>query len=143
MISLLIMTAFFVASLLISAGAVTFAARAVGSPRGRFRTGLVVALILLLVNVACLIVKFEAEAKHPDWEFRLGLILLGIQIFAAFGVIQKRFALPFKRAFAPFGAMVGAGLLQVVLGLGVVRPFLTEAFLIPAAGMNPTVLLMP
>jgi signal peptidase I len=136
MLSLAIWTILLVSQVLLTAAAVAWAARAVGSPRGRLGVGLLVVLGLMGLGV----IAFVLLSLVPSG--RVGVVLafavLVAQVVAAYFVHRRAFRLSARRAFAPFAAYFGVPVAFLGFGFGVIRPFVTEAFSIPTKGMAPT-----
>ena len=125
-------------SLLLAAWVLPRAARAVGSSRGRFRDGLVVALILLLIGIVFGPINLAIAWKiaEPSWSIRP--ILAVAQLSVVFIVLKRWFALTTGRTFAPFGALLALAVMQIGLAFLVVRPYFVEAFVMPTSSMAPT-----
>jgi signal peptidase I len=114
-------------------------ARAVGSPRHRLRDAFAIALVATLINLG---VSLGVGLILPgSWHGSIAaavVILIG-QLFIVYSVIRIGFQLSAGRAVAPFGAYLGVTVVLLVIILGLVRPFVSEAFLIPTVSMSPTV----
>lgn len=138
MISLSIWGCVLAFALLAPAWAISRAARAVGSPRGRFSVGLALVLLFVALNVIFGIIGILLSALPPLLALAAGLALLVAQWGIYFFLMQYAFRLTRKQTFSPFGAYAALTLFQIGLAMFVVKPFLTEAFKIPARGMSPT-----
>jgi signal peptidase I len=136
--SLLIIISLLFCLLLVSAWVLARAARALGSPRGRIRVGLAAAAILLVVGIlfAGLSAATASEKSARSTLVVLGLLL--IELTAIFLVLRYAFALGMKRTFALFGVHLGIGVLELILAIFIVRPFIIEAFVIRTRSMSPT-----
>ena len=138
MISLLILLCLVCFSLMGSAWVLAWSARLVGSGRGKFRWGLLVAFLLWIVEA--LAVTFSAviaaRSSSPPIGVLLTLFVLGWG--GAFVVIWRGFGLGFLRSFAPFAMYIAFCVLQIALMVSVVKPWVIEAFVLPTHSMSPT-----
>ena len=66
-------------------------------------------------------------------------ILFVVQLFAIFFLLRVAFGLSLGRTFAPLGAFIILCVVQTGLTTLVIRPLLTEAFVIPTRSMSPTI----
>jgi len=138
MLSLILWTTLLLANVLLVAAASAWAARKVGSPRGRFSLGLLATLIIMLLNVALLVILPTGEGKEPAaalWDQLISLAAMTVMTLVVFLTVFK---LSFARAFAPFGATIAVGLLFAMLILTVLRPKVSQAYRIPTNSMSPT-----
>jgi signal peptidase I len=138
MLSLILWTTLLLANLLLTAAASAWAARKVGSPRGRFSLGLLASIIILVVNVALAAILPTGEGKERSAALQDQLVSLAVLVAATLVVFLTVFKLSFARAFAPFGAAFAVGLLFLVLILTVLRPKVSQAYRIPMSSMAPT-----
>ncbi|MBA3272666.1 MAG: signal peptidase I [Chthoniobacterales bacterium] len=141
MISLCFFIAITLLSLVATAWALAWSARRVGSLRGRFRVGLLAAFLILLINISFTFIG-EGMARsfaEPMQALAIGVFLLIAQMVVVFALLKRTFKLCNRRTFAPMGAFIALALLQVVLALFILRPFLVEAFVMPSKGMSPTI----
>jgi signal peptidase I len=138
MLSLIVWTTLLLGNLLLASAASAWAARKVGSPRGRFSLGLLATFVIGLLNVGLLAVLPTGGGKDPVATLRNELISLVALTVISLVVFLTVFRLSFARAFAPFGAafVVGVGIL--VLILTVIRPSVSQAYSIPSNSMSPT-----
>src|SRR5436190_5035160 len=101
----------FLVGLLLTAWAVSRAARAVGSPRGRFRVGLIAAILISLINI----LASAAVGIYPAKTAAAGMMILTVALLAQllidFVIVRKIFDLDSKPALAPMGAFVATQLL--------------------------------
>jgi signal peptidase I len=137
MLSLSILAPLQIAALLTTAYATAWIARAVGSVRGRFAVACISILLLFLLQLMLLaIFNRLAEAGQSDlWQ------VAGLATFVAAAYLQFKstFRLSSGKAFAPLAAYVGTLLVWACLMLLVVKPHVTEAFVIPTSSMSPTI----
>jgi signal peptidase I len=138
LISLGVFIAMAVCSIVIIAWALARSALAVGSPRGRFRVGLLAAVIIAAVGWAFTVIGALASSALPMPPLLTSLTLLLIELVVIFLNLRAIFKLTVGRTFAPFGAFFAASIAEVVLALLLVRPFVVEAFVIPTGSMSPT-----
>ena len=139
MLSLCILTASLVLSLVLMSWALAVAARAAGSPRGRFFVALRCVLALVGLNVALTVTARVSGTVSPQAMIGVDLALIASQLVIAFILMRRAFNLPTAHTFAPFGAYVIVIVLQLALALAVLRPYATEAFVIPTGSMSPTI----
>jgi signal peptidase I len=134
MLSLAVWIVLLISLVLLIAAGVARAARAVGSPRGRLRVGLLVVLGIAAFNLA---VTWLVPAVASAGLGAVAALLLA-QLLVMFLVHRAAFRLSARRTFAPFGAHFGMILVWLAFALFVIRPFVTEAFSIPTRSMAPT-----
>lgn len=139
MISLAIFILVVVLSLILAAWMLSLAARAVGSSRGRFRNGLVVVLLLLLVNIFFLVIAGALARMQARPSLAIALVFPIVELAVIFVLLRRGFRLTSGRTFAPFGAYIALTLLQIGLAVLVLKPYLVEAFVFPTKGMSPTI----
>jgi signal peptidase I len=139
MLSLIVWTTLLIADFLLISAAMAWAARAVGSPRGRFRVGVRAVLILMGCNMATAAIgALIGEPTTLPGMIASALFWLVVQIAIVFSVVKHTFQLSTGRTFAPFGALFGVSLLFIVLTLVVLKPHVSQTFVIPSASMSPT-----
>ncbi|MBC7784215.1 MAG: signal peptidase I [Burkholderiales bacterium] len=139
MISLGVFITIFAISLFSTAWALSLSARAVGSPRGRFRVALIVAALLIVLGIVFAVMEAAMTPTVPPQVPVTGLVLLIVQVIAIFFILRSTFDLTVKRTFAPFGTYVALILVQLVLTVFVIKPFIVEAFVMPTKSMSPTI----
>ena len=138
MISLVILGSIVIGSLLLTAWVLARFARLAGSERGKFRFGMAAALLMLLFGVVFIPMANLATPILPSNPLSATAILLGVQALVIFQIVRWTFALSRRRGWMPFGALVAVKLLELVFALFVLKLFISEAFVIPTAGMSPT-----
>jgi signal peptidase I len=139
MLSLILWTTLLIADFLLISAAIAWAARAVGSPRGRFRVGVRAILILFGCNIATAAISaMIGEPTTLPGMIAAAIFWLVLQIAITFSVVKHTFQLSTGRTFAPFGALFGVSLLFIVLTLAVLKPHVSQTFIIPSASMSPT-----
>jgi signal peptidase I len=139
MLSLILWTTLLVANFLFISAAVAWAARAVGSPRGHLRVALVATLIFSGLNLVLLFVSLAAgEPKTAAGIIAAALFWFVVQMGITFMVLRKAFKLSFGRTFAPLGVVLVMSALFLVLNLAVLKPYVSQTFVIPSASMSPT-----
>jgi signal peptidase I len=139
MLSLILWTTLLLSDFLLISAAMAWAARAVGSPRGRFRVGLRAMLILLGCNLATAAINAViGEPTTLPGMIAAALFWLALQLAIMFSVVKHTFRLSFGRSFAPFGALFGVTILFLVVTLAVLKPYVSQTFVIPSASMSPT-----
>lgn len=139
MASLCILVMVFIVSLLLTAWALAFAARVVGSSRGKMRFGMAAAAIMVVVGVAVACIDASLPVTHEIAAAAVRLALFVVELVVIFLLLRRVFSLSLRRTFAPFAAFVVLILAQVGLALFVIRPFLVEAFVLPTPSMAPTI----
>ncbi|CAN5485849.1 hypothetical protein BH09PLA1_BH09PLA1_05560 [soil metagenome] len=104
------------------------------------RIGWLAVLKILGVNIALNLLSawLLPGMKSPLSIILTGLAILAAQLWAIFAVLRQTFQLSNRRTFAPFGALLGVSAIQLTFALGVLRPFVLEAFVTPTASMSPT-----
>jgi signal peptidase I len=123
---------------LVMAWAVARAAQAAGSMRGTLRVGLAAVGTLLVLNVALAILLQSTAPKAGAGAIVVAALALAVQLVISLLVMRRAFRLSTGRAFAPVGACYGVGIGYLVIMVGLVRPNLTEAFVISSQSMVPT-----
>ena len=139
MLSLILWSTLLILNFLLIAAAMAWAARAVGSPRGRFRVGLRAMLILFgcnLVTAALSIVM--GEPTTLPGMIAAAVFWLILQFGITLSILKHTFQLSLGRSFAPFGALFGVTVLFLVVMLLVLKPYVSQAFTIPSSSMAPT-----
>jgi signal peptidase I len=139
MFSLLYFSTLFVGSLLLSAWAITFAARRTGSRRGRFRVGMVASLLMGIINLALLAVGWLLQTDNASMGVLLGIAVLVANILVAYAVLKSAFQLSAGRTFVPFGALLFVNLVVAAIMYGVVKPHVWEAYTTSAISMAPPI----
>jgi signal peptidase I len=139
MLSLFLWTTLIIADVLLTAAVIAWAARAVGSQRGRFRVGLLAVLMLVGLNLATTAISLAVgEPATMPGMVAAALFWLVVQMVMIFIVLQKTFQVSFGRTFAPFGALLAVGIFFFILVLAVLRPYVSQAYRIPSGSMSPT-----
>jgi len=159
MFSLIFWTILVCILLPISAWVLAWSARAAGSSRGTLRNGLLTTLAMVGLNVFLLVVVksigsqqpptrqmspyqveqlMQRQAQRQQQVLLFSGVLTIVQLIAIYFMLKAVFALPSGRAFVPFGVNLGMGLLSSALIFGVVRPFISESFVMPTLSMSPT-----
>jgi len=143
LISLCILIAITVLPLLVTAWILAWSARLVGSSRGRMRFGLRATILCTSVSIVFIIadalVSKDAKQMPKLPAPAVKVVLVTVAVNAIFVVLRRVFVLSRARTFAPFGAYFAIGLAQIGIAAGLVRPFLTEAFIMPTRSMSPTI----
>ncbi len=128
----------------IGAAAIWLGARWMHAGRTRFGAALVAAVLILLCNLFLLTVKMAWDDAHPpnthlEFDTRIARSVLLAIVGLVGSIVIIKVAMKTSLAKAAF-----AWLLHGVAGLGfavlVVRPFLLESYVIPAASMAPTLM---
>jgi signal peptidase I len=139
MLSLILWTTLLIVDFLLVAAAMAWAARAVGSPRGRFRVGLRAMLVLLGCNLATAAINAViGEPTTLPGMIAAALFWLVLQIAIALRVLKHTFQLSIGRTFAPLGALFGVTISFLALMVAVLKPHVSQAFVIPSGSMSPT-----
>jgi signal peptidase I len=138
-LSLIVWTCIFAVLLPLGAWVLAWAARRAGSTQARVRTGFLAVVILTGVSLV-----FETASKLIPAKKPLELLvirggLLVLQLGVAYFVLKALFRLSSKQAFIPFAANVILGLVSLILILAIIRPLVSEAFVMPTASMSPTI----
>ena len=137
MISLVVYALVLVLAFAGSAAAVTGAARAVGSNRARFRTGLAATVTIAVVEL--LLASLTLAVSNPPTlrtVVAAALTFVG-SVAAQWMILRCAFGLTRPQTWAPFGARLATGLVIVLAVLGIVRPYLAESFVLPTVSMSP------
>jgi signal peptidase I len=153
MLSLILIVAIFVLIVVVEGYAIARAARAVGSPRGRFLIGMLAMLLAITVNLGLLAAgNYTGE---PDRPSPLGkeygnqppkppsltrmLAVAGAGLFAIYLLLSGIFALRGWRSLAPLGAYLGVGICFALLFYFVIYPYVLESYYFPTVSMSPTI----
>ena len=139
MFSLGIFAASLVVPFVVTAWALAFAARRLGSSRGRFRVGLLAALTILVLNLAFAAVGSLAPANRFVPQPLHVVLLLAGQLIAVFFVLAWLFRLSPARTAGPFAVYAASAAVQIAAPALVVRPYLVEWFVVPTGSMVPTI----
>jgi signal peptidase I len=139
MLSLLVFVATVFTFVVVAAAITAWAARAVGSSRGRFRFGLGFVLLVFVLNVAINVgLALVPSASLPS-SVVLAVAGLLLGLVFVWMLAAKVFGLSRGRAAAPLGAYVAAGIAYVALAWTVLRPYAVEGFSMPTQSMAPTI----
>jgi len=142
MFSLTFWLAVLLFQLLLTAVAISWAARAVGSPHSRFVVALRATIILFIVSIVIAVAYQWIIATMPPQALliQLGsavLIFVSNQFLALF-LFRETFKLSWGRSFAPFGAYFAVAAVILILAFAVIEPRFTRPFVISSSSMNPT-----
>jgi signal peptidase I len=121
--------------LLMTAWIVAISARWNGSPKGKFRVALGAYVIIIAIDCTVALLPTIIGLHSTLW---INLSLIIVNVCLAFLVLRRVFRLSARRTFVPFAALILAIVLQFVIFLAVVRPYLLEAFVMPTKSMAPT-----
>lgn len=138
MFSLIILLCLLFLSLLGTAWILAWSARLVGSARGRFRWGLLVASLVWIAEALAVGFSVIIAAKSASPPIGVLLTLFVLAWGGAFVVIWRGFGLGFLRSFAPFGIYVAFCIFQLICMVLVVKPCVIEAFVTTTHSMSPT-----
>lgn len=139
MLSLAVLVALVLASLLAGAAVVAWAARAVGSPRGRMGVALLAFLVTFLLNGTISLLVWATSPASGVGALVIAGVGLVVQLVILFAVLSRAFLLYDARAWVPFGAYLGTSVVCILLAALLVRPFVVESFVMPTASMSPTI----
>jgi hypothetical protein len=123
----------------LSAWVLAWAARRAGSTHGKVRTGFLAVVILTGVSIVFTTARKLVPAKQPLELLVIGGGLLVLQLGVAYFVLKALFRLSSKQAFIPFAANLMLGTVTLILTLAIIRPLMSEAFVMPTASMSPTI----
>lgn len=139
MIDLCILVVLFAASFSLAAWVLSRSARAVGSNRASLRHGALAAFVTFVCGLLFLALSAWPKTLAPIQMLMMAASLLVMENLAVYAVYRSIFQLSAGRAFAPWGAMFGLGIVQTVLVMALLRPLVLEAFIIPTSSMAPTI----
>lgn len=139
MISLCVCVLLIFSSVLLCGWTLALAARSAGSSRGGLWVGIKTVLLLTAVTLPFAIAANKLPAKEAIAALSIGMLLLLAQFTLTFFVLRRMFVLTSARTFWPFGAYIAISVIEIVLVVGLVRPFLIQAFNVPARSMVPTI----
>ena len=139
MLSVAILLGAMICFMLITAGALAYAAQKLGSRRGLLRYGVLAMLLIFVISVVLTAINAVIAPQSMPSLVVSAVILLAVQWTLIYAVLWRIFALPVGRSFALLGVLLICLLIQLVLAVGVVRPFMVEAFSMPTGSMSPTV----
>jgi signal peptidase I len=147
LISLFIILTVFVISLLARGWGMELSARAVGSSRARLAVGVAYATLMFALDVVFCAALYIADAlllaKSPGLARAAALLVL-VSVIATtwlcanFFLLRRAFGLTTGRTFAPAGAYIAVVVIELILTLVVLKPFVAEGFRIPTRSMSPT-----
>ena len=129
----------FLAFLLLEGGLLAMSARTVGSSRGRLRTGVLVLLILYIIGILLRLIQYYLAMWIPNSGLVIGLVILILYLVMLFIVLRRAFHLSIRRAFAPLGMYVAFSFMFCGVAVGLIKPFLIEAFHVTGGSMSPTI----
>jgi len=138
MASLGILLALLILSLLINGAVLAWAARAVGSIRGRLSIGLLAATLILLVSLAGIALPSAGQSLPRLTSLALTLGTLILEMVIIFVIVKRAFRLPVARTFAPLAALFAISVAQWVATMLLFRPLVMEAMVLSANSMSPT-----
>jgi hypothetical protein len=101
-------------------------------------------VLAALLTSVCGVVFFglSAWAKTRESGPTLLLVaawLLVVENAVAYAIYRRVFRLSAGRAFVPWAAMLGLSIVEVILLVTLLRPFVVEAFAVPTASMAPRI----
>ena len=139
MLSLCILAVLTLIPLPVLAWAMARAARAVGSSHGRFGVGALVVLLMLFINTISALLAAQLPPMTPATAL---FVAPGIAAWTGDRSIPRDatgISATVPANFCAICAYLALTLLLWGLVLFVVRPFLTQAYLIPTQSMSPTI----
>lgn len=136
MLSLTVWFGFLACIVLASAGVLAVGARRLGSARGRFRVGLLAAILAWAVGAGTgSVLMWALAGAGPLVSISAGAVL---QLIATLVTLQLVFRLSAGRA----AVLLAVYLFILVGSVGVIvtilRPYVSESFRMPSGGMSPT-----
>lgn len=137
MAALLILLAVLTASLLLTAAPLALVARLLHYPRRSFARCLLLILALLLLKI---LLSLPQLLLPPGAAFPYALLTLTIELLMTWALVKTLFQTTRSRAWGGVGGVVVGQILAWALVLGVVRPWLAEAYRTPTLAMAPTLL---
>lgn len=141
MVSLGLLLAALLFSHLVYLAALWGGARLLKSPKAGFRSALVAVLAIDAVGIALAVVSLQLPASAtPLVEVARGLLTLVCTLGATVFILRRVFLLKTGAAWAQLGILVVSNLVMLAMLLLGFRPYLTEAFVVPANAMAPTIL---
>jgi signal peptidase I len=138
LISIAIFVPIIVLSWIITAWALAYTARKLGSSRGRFVIGLAVCGVVLSLQLMVAYIQLYNASRKSGPTPWLGAVLLLINLLGMVYIYRTAFAISISRAFALLGVSISIGVIELVIAILVVRPYLVEAFFLPTMSMAPT-----
>lgn len=139
MIDLCIFIVLFAVSFTLTARVLALSARAVGSRRAQSRHGALAAFLTFVCGLVFLALSAWSRLLAPIPMLITAALLLVTENVVAYAIYRRVFQLSAGRAFAPWGAMVGLSVVELVLVILLLRPLVVEAFVIPTGSMTPTI----
>lgn len=139
MIDLCILILLLLASFALSAWVLAVSARAVGSPRARYRHGALAAFLAAACGVGCLGISAWARTLEPGARVAVAAVVLVGANVVAYAIFRRVFRLSARQALVPWAANLALGIVEVILAVLVLRPFVMEGFIVPTGSMAPTI----
>jgi signal peptidase I len=137
MTAILIFSILFAISMLLTAATIFLGAKLLKFPVKSFPRALAATGLILLINIVFLLGQYFIPALG---QLPLALAVLALQFIIAAGIVHQLFRTTFGRASANIGLATLAQFAWLVVILLTVRPFLIEAYQIPAMGMAPALI---
>jgi signal peptidase I len=127
------------ASLALTGAGLALAARAAGSPRGRWAVGLLAAAVITGVGVVVSMLAALAPGRQLVAGAITNVALSIAELLVIWLIVRRVFRLSIGRTFAVFGVYLLLVGMQFGLMLAVVKPYLIEAFVVSTRSMSPTI----
>lgn len=130
----------FAASFGVAVWVLTLSARLAGSARAGWRQGVLAAFLTSVCSVAFFALTAWVKMRDSGPTLLFGVVwLLVIENAVAYLIYRRVFRLSVGKALVPWAATLGLGLVEFVLVVALLRPFVVEAFVVPTGSMAPTI----
>lgn len=106
---------------------------------GRLAAGGLAALLTSICGAAFFPLTAWVKTRESGPTLLFGVVwLLVIENAVAYLIYRRVFCLSVGKALVPWAATLGLGLVEFVLVVALLRPFVVEAFVVPTGSMAPT-----
>jgi signal peptidase I len=139
MLSLGIIAALFLLCILLPGWILALSAKRAGSRRGRLRFGAAAMCLQTISSIAIMVASSRVDLIGGIPKLLLALGTFLVEIAAVFFILRSAFGLPTRRTWVLVALDFLLGFVGFGFALAVIRPYLIEAFVVPAASMSPTI----
>lgn len=139
MLSSLILAAYLSSAIFLIALTIMAVARWLGSSRATVGAGLLAEVIISAVNFLILAVAFWLiHTNQPASPAMAGIFVFAVQCCVAFGVLLRVFRLSLVKTICLLATYLVASIVISLAGAMIVRPYLTESYVVSSSSMSPT-----
>lgn len=141
MVSLVLLVTFLLLSQAVYVVALWAGGRLLKSPKAGPRSAILAILAIDAFSIPLAIISLVLPASStPSVNLVRALLLLAALLAGTAFILRRVMSLRARAAWAQVGILIAAQLVMLAAAVFAVKPYLTEAFLVPTASMAPTIL---